>query len=86
MKFNRITYKMSGFNAIRRDPALVDQIDGYAERIAKKAGRGFGWKSSIRSGNQPGSTRHRAIVATDSPRAKVVNARDNTLLKVLGGM
>lgn len=62
---------------MRVDPKLVDYIDDLADDIAEDAGRGFGWKS------RTDKARHRAIIFTETPRAKVVNARDNTLLKAL---
>ena len=74
---------MAGYNILRRDPALVGHIDDLAEGIAERAGRGFGWKSGLRADKR--GSRHRAIVYTDTPRAMVVNARDNTLLKALKG-
>lgn len=75
----KITWKMEGFKQLRRDPALVRQIDGLAEGIVQRAGRGFDWKSRF------DPDRYRAIAFTDTPRAMVVNARDNTLLKALRG-
>lgn len=75
----RIQWNLDGFRELRRDPALVRQIDDLAADTAERAGRGFGWKS------RTDPERHRAIIFTDTPRAMVVNARDNTLLKVIGG-
>lgn len=75
----RIQWNLDGFRELRRDPALVAQIDELADDVAGRAGRGFDWKS------RTDTERHRAIVFTDTPRSKVVNARDNTLLKVIGG-
>lgn len=75
----RIQWNIDGFRALRRDPALVRQIDDLAADVAGRAGRGFGWRS------RTDPSRHRAIVFTDTPRARVVNARDSTLLKVISG-
>lgn len=83
MRNVRLRWHMVAFNIIRRDPALVRQVDDEAERLSERAGRGFDWKASIRTGKK--GQRYRAIVFTDTPRAMVVNARDNTLLKALGG-
>lgn len=79
----RIDWLMSGFEQVRNDPVLRTQIDGYCERFAERAGRGFDWKAEFRTAPRGG--RYQGIVFTDTPRAMVVNARDNTLLKLLGG-
>ncbi|GAB3946743.1 hypothetical protein [Corynebacterium tapiri] len=74
----KINWKMDGFTQLRKDPALVKQIDDLAGNLAERAGRGFEVKTRE-------DDRYRAIVFTDTPRAMVVNARDNTLIKALGG-
>ncbi|MCZ9300489.1 hypothetical protein [Corynebacterium marquesiae] len=79
----KFKWSSAAFNQIRQDPTLVGLIDDKAADIAARAGRGFDWKSSVRQGQN--GRRHRAIVFTDTPRAMVVNARDNTLLKALKG-
>ncbi|KGM18147.1 hypothetical protein [Corynebacterium auriscanis] len=75
----KITWNIDGFQEMRKDPALRDQINGLARDVATRAGNGFEWDS------QEFPDRYRAIVFTDTPRAMRVNARDNTLLKALGG-
>lgn len=75
----RIQWVMAGFSDLRKRPEVVSLVDSECARIADAAGRGFEWKSSM------GDDRYRGIVFTDTPRAKAVNQRDNTLLKVLGG-
>lgn len=75
----KITWKMEGFKQLRRDPALVRQIDDIAEDIADRAGEGFGWKS------RADLDRYRAIVFTGSYQAMRINARNNTLLHALRG-
>lgn len=80
----RIDWNFHGFDQLRTCPQIVSQVDELAEKITDRAGRGFDWASSVRTGKR-GGKRHRAIVFTDTPRAMVVNARDNTLLKALGG-
>lgn len=79
----KFKWSSAAFNQIRTDPVLKGHINDLAEDIAGRAGRGFEWKSSVRQGRN--GRRHRAIVFTDTPRAMVVNARDNTLLKALKG-
>ena len=75
----RIQWNIDGFHELRRDPNLCSQIDNLARDVASRAGVGFDWKS------RTDDNRHRAIVFTGSQRAQYVNARDNTLLKALGG-
>lgn len=79
----RFKWSSDAFSKIRQDPALRGEIDDLASGVATRAGRGFGWKAEVRGGKR--GSRYRAIVFTDTPRAMVVNARDNTLLKALKG-
>lgn len=79
----KIDWLMDGFADVRNDPALRDQIDDWCEELADRAGRGFDWKAKYVS--LPRGGRYGGIVFTDTPRAMVVNARDNTLVKLLGG-
>lgn len=78
-----LSWNMDAFDQIRTDPALCKMVDDYCEDITKRAGRGYGWKAEPRQGKR--GIRYRGIVYTDSARAMVVNARENTLLKALGG-
>lgn len=75
----KIQWNIDGFRELRRDPNLCSQVDNLARGVASRAGMGFGWKS------RTDEDRHRAIIFTDTPRAMVVNARDNTLMKALRG-
>lgn len=75
----RYEWNLDAFHEMRRDPFLQSHIDNLARGIAQRAGPGFSWKS------RTDENRHRAIVFTGSQRAQYVNARDNTLLKALGG-
>ena len=79
----KLSWNMGAFDEIRTDPALCRMVDDVCESIAERAGRGFGWKAEPRKGKR--GVRYRGIVYTDTMRARAVNARDNTLLKVLGG-
>lgn len=79
MAVKRIQWLNEGFNQLRQDPALVAHIDDLSEGVASRAGRGFSWKA------RTDIDRYRSIIFTDTARAKVVNARDNTLLKELRG-
>lgn len=75
----RIQWNIDGFEEMRKDHALRRQINGLAQDVAMRAGMGFDWKVQMYP------DRYRAIVFTDTPRAMVVNARENTLMKALGG-
>lgn len=82
-----VTYRwnLRAFEELRHDPELTRMIDTVCQQIADEAGRGFEWKAESRPGEKWGP-RYRGIVYTDTFRARVVNARDNTLLKALGGV
>lgn len=73
----KFRWNLDGFDQVRRDPAVQQLVDEHASQIAARAGRGFAWSA------RQGKTRYRAIVFTDTPRAMVVNARDNTLMKAI---
>lgn len=80
-----LQWNLRAFEEIRHDPALVEMVDDVCKQIAGNAGRGFEWKAESRPGKKWGP-RYRGIVYTDTARACYVNARDNTLLKALGGV
>lgn len=55
-------------------------LDEHASRIAAAAGDGFRHRPA-----KPGRTRARAVVGTTDLESLEKNARENTLLKALGG-
>lgn len=73
----RINWNMDAFEELRRRPDVAAIVDGAGERIAAAAGNGF------EASPHEGRTRHRCSVITATPKAMVVNARDNTLLGAL---
>lgn len=79
----KIRFNMDGFAQIRTDPALVNLVDSCCKQVADRAGKGFEYRTAV-MGRSRGK-RYRGIVFTATPRAMYVNARDNTLLKALGG-
>lgn len=93
----RIRYKprVQGFEEIRRSPKVAAEIDQLADSIAMRAGRGY--ESSSRQGQKGPSPswnvsrhkgyqgRYRAIVFADTFRAMRDNAKNNTLVKLIGG-
>lgn len=68
----------AGLEALARGDIAQSLVRTHAERIASTAGDGF-----IAS-YQQGASRFRAIIYADTWSAKRRNARDNTLVRVLG--
>lgn len=77
MKVDRIQWRVKGFEALRRDPRVLADLQRRAERVAAAAGDGF----VARAGQ--GKTRARAAVIAASMKARRRNSRDNTLLRSL---
>lgn len=92
----RITrWNMDGFEAIRRAPKVLAEVERVAQGIARQAGPGYvasaqqGEKGPAPAWNRkrgPGfQGRARAIVYPDTFRAMRDNGRNNTLVKLMGG-
>lgn len=64
----------------KESPAEV--VSDITSDIAEGAGKGFGFKAGI---DPTGSGKYVGIAFTDSYRAMLVNARDNTLLNAMYG-
>lgn len=91
----KIEWNNAGFEEIRRAPKTMAIVDNLADSIAAQAGRGY--TSSSRQGKKgpspawnkrrgPGfQGRARAIVYPDNHRAMRDNAKNNTLVKLMGG-
>lgn len=75
----RFEPRRGAYGEILSSPEVRSAIDGLASRMASAAGSGFEWNS------QQGTRRWRAIVYAASHSARSRNARDNTLVRVLGG-
>lgn len=71
----RIAYTRGAFEKLRRTPEVGALLGAMADRVA--AGCGPGYTSS---GAEPGSTRTRASVYTETAEAMADNAAHNTLL------
>ena len=80
MKF---TWKKDALYEVRRLPAVQAEVERHALRIATAAGAGFSWGS--RQGMRRPQGRWRAIVYPETWAARRRNARDNTLVRALGG-
>jgi len=78
----KVVLNLAGFQALRTDPAVMDEIGRQANAIADLAGAGYEVDGPHVTG---GRVRARASVFTATPRAMVDNATHNTLLKALGG-
>lgn len=74
----KLKFNYREFNRLKRE-APKSMVDEITADIAERAGKGFGWKASDQK------YRYQGIVFTDTYRARIVNARDNTLLKALRG-
>lgn len=92
----RITsWNVKGFEEIRRSPKVQAEVERVASNVARQAGPGY--VSSARQGRKgpapawnkrrgPGfQGRYRAIVYPDTFRAMRDNAKNNTLVKLVGG-
>lgn len=74
----RIQWNRPAFEAIRRSPGVTAELSTHADRVASAAGEGY------LSVHGHGRTRNRAAVVTTTGDAMRDNARNNTLLRVLG--
>ena len=78
----KITWNMGGFEELRTDPAIMDELDRVAQEVAKNAGPGYEVRGPEHTG---GRGRGRAAVVTVTEQAKLDNAQNATLLRALGG-
>ena len=95
MSIKIISWNMKGFEEIRRAPKVMAEVERVALNIAAKAGKGY--KSSVQQGVKGPSPswnkkkgkgyqgRARAIVYPETFRAMRDNAKNNTLVKIMGG-
>lgn len=68
----------AGLEELARGPVAQQLVEEHGNRIVNAAGDGFVLST------QQGASRFRGIVYADSWSAKRRNARDNTLVRVLG--
>lgn len=91
----RIVWNPDGFEDVRRGAKVAAEVDRVADRTARQAGRGYessgrqGIKGPVPAWNKrrgPGfQGRYRAIVFPATFRAMRDNAKNNTLVKLVGG-
>lgn len=80
----RMQWKPNALYDIRRSAPVVAAVDGLAARAAAAAGDGFEW-SSMQGARRP-QGRWRAIVYAKTHSARRRNAKENTLVRVLGSV
>ncbi|MCG7284964.1 hypothetical protein MHY85_03125 [Cellulomonas sp. ACRRI] len=77
----RVKWRNGAFADLRTEPAVMDELDAYAEHIAAAAGDGFEARMAEETG---GRVRGRAAVLTTTTEAMRDNAKNHTLLRALG--
>lgn len=77
----RIVWEKRAMRSLRTMDEVVDLIDDRADEMAAQAGHGYVARSNISGGRG----RARAVVITGNLDAVRDNARNNTLVRVLGG-
>lgn len=75
----RIKWNKAGFEQVRRLPGVEAKILAIGQDIAKTAGDGY--EANLAAGK----TRSRVSVRAETFRASRDNAKNNTLVKALGG-
>lgn len=80
MAKTRVVLHYAGFRALRTSSPVKDLVLAEAEKVAARAGRGFGVARIAAPRN-----RWRALVAAQTRSAMYRNARDNTLVRAVGG-
>lgn len=71
-----------GFAAARMQPAVLSWIDDETNKLAQAAGAGYETRPAYATG---GKGRGRGVVVTGTFESILDNARNQTLMRVLGG-
>lgn len=74
---SKVKFHYKGFNAVRRDPKVVADLNRRAQAIAAAAGPGF----IVKSGSNP--SRAWASVAPDTTEAKRAEAEHKALTRAI---
>lgn len=74
----KVVFNRAAFEEVRRSGPVMAEISGLTYGLARKAGDGY------RGSTMQGKSRFRGIVFPDSWSARKDNARNNTLVRVLG--
>lgn len=83
----RIDWNPQAFYDIRRDSAVVGELDKIAENVCARAnsvGKGT-YATGSRQGRKAPQGRWRASVVTADAKAMADDAKNHTLLRALGG-
>lgn len=76
-----IKFNLKGINELMTSAPVQAEIDRVGRQVAGRAGAGFGYSQG--QGRHPWVAR--GYVETQAPAAARRNARENTLLRALGG-
>lgn len=79
MAKSRIKWRNPGFRELRLSPEALEMVEAHADDVAAKAGAGYEASAVY------GKNRARASVITADFEAILDNARNNTLIRALGG-
>lgn len=77
-----IKWNVRAFQELRRSPRVNAALDAEVDRILEAAG---GDPGDYKGGTEPGKSRTRGYVVTNSVAAMRRESRDHTLLRALGG-
>lgn len=83
----RFKWNIPGFYQLRSEPGVVAYLETYAQQVADRAnemGQGTYAVGSVQGMKRP-QGRWRTSVITADARAMANNAKNNTLIKALGG-
>lgn len=78
----KIKWRRGAFAEVRTLPKTMAEVTSLAEQVGSRAGEGFEVRSATETG---GRVRGRASVGTTDYVSRRRNAKNNTLIKALGG-
>ncbi|MBM4558207.1 hypothetical protein GS496_17275 [Rhodococcus hoagii] len=78
----KVVFNPDALYEVRRSSGVVSRVHQAAAQIATAAGNGYSWSS--RQGMKRPQGRWRAIVYPDTWAARQDNAKNNTLVRVMG--
>ncbi|OFQ34007.1 hypothetical protein HMPREF2943_03065 [Corynebacterium sp. HMSC072D12] len=70
-------WNVDGFREIRYSPGVKSLVHEHAQAITDKLPDGYGWSA------REGKTRYRGLVFPHTYKARIDNARHNSLLKAM---
>ncbi|MBM4496342.1 hypothetical protein MWT96_20265 [Prescottella equi] len=78
----KLKFNPEALYEVRRSASVVSRVHQAAAQVATRAGNGYSWSS--RQGMKRPQGRWRAIVYPDTWSARQDNAKNNTLVRVMG--